>query len=227
MKLRSGLLAASIVAAGVCTLFLRGDLRTVAGEQWKPESMTYLPQGERIKPAFLGFEATAAHYLWIRTVLYFGGHFMGDREFSWLTDMIDIITRLCPWFYPAYEFAGLMIPDHCGNPEAARIILERGLTHLGATRWKLAFMTGMVHYRYYGDRKTAAGYFARAAMVKGAPREKLASLAHDFYTGAGSAAEGLSFLLFAYETAESPEARANLAEKIRELEARLLQPVKH
>ena len=41
--------------------------------------------------------------------------------------MVDIITRLNPYFYPAYEFAGIMIPITCNNPEAARVILERDL----------------------------------------------------------------------------------------------------
>jgi hypothetical protein len=183
--------------------------------------MTYLPDNDGIKPALLGFETTLAHYLWIRTILYFGGHLMTDANYPWLIDMIDIITKLCPWFYPAYEFGGLMIPDICNNPAAARILLERGLTHLGDTKWNLAFYLGMIYYKYYDDRKTAAQYIARASFAKGAPREKLISMAQVFYTQAGSTDEALLFLLFTHNTSENPEVRKYLADKIRELQVKV------
>jgi hypothetical protein len=208
----------AIVATGAAIYVLQNDIHRYTGPSWRQESMTYLPRGERIKPALLGFETTVAHYLWIRTVLYFGGHRLTDKSYPWLIDMLDIITRLCPWFYPAYEFAGLMVPDVCGNPEAARIILERGLTYLVATKWNVAFNMGMLHFLYYGDKKTAAECFARAAMAKGAPRDKLTTMANAFYTQAGSPAEGYRFLLFAYETSDNPDVRRHLAQKINELQ---------
>ncbi|MBN1306806.1 MAG: hypothetical protein JXA18_02740 [Chitinispirillaceae bacterium] len=220
MRLRRALPVAAIVVIVAAINFLQSGLHRTAGPQWQQESMTYLPQGERLKPALLGFETTLAHYLWIRTILYFGGHAITDKQYPWLIDMLDVITRLCPWFYPAYEFAGLMVPEVCRNPEAARIILERGLTHLGATRWNIAFYMGTIHLRYYDDRKTAAQYMARAAMTAGAPRGKLAATANAFFTQAGSFHEGLQFLLFAYETSDNPEVRRHLAAKIRELQRR-------
>ncbi|MBN1578145.1 MAG: hypothetical protein JW913_16410 [Chitinispirillaceae bacterium] len=217
MKRRGALVIAGIIAIGAAINFLQSGLHRTAGPQWQQESMTYLPQGERIKPALLGFETTVAHYLWIRTIIYFGGHLMTDDKYPWLIDMLDIITRLCPWFFPAYEFAGIMVPDVCHNPEAARIILERGLTYLGAKKFNIAFTMGMVHYRYYDDRKTAAHYIARAAMAADAPREKLAPMANAFFTKAGSPAEGFRVLLFAYETSDNPDVRRHLAKKIEEL----------
>ena len=220
MRLRGALFIAVIIAIATAINFLQSGLHRITGPQWQQESMTYLPHGERIEPTLLGFETTVAHYLWIRTILYFGGHTITDKQYPWLIDMLDIITRLCPWFYPAYEFAGLMVPDVCRNPEAARIILERGLTHLGATKWNIAFYIGTIHLRYYNDRKTAAHYIARAAMTPGAPREKLATMANAFFTQAGSFQEGMRFLLFAYETSGNPEVRRHLAVKIKELQRR-------
>ena len=204
-----------LIAAAAGTIFLQHDLRSITGNKWKRESMTYLPQGDRIKPFLLGFETTLAHYLWIRTVLYFGGHQMTDNDYPWLIDMLDGITRLCPWFYPAYEFAGLMVPEVCGNPGAARVLLERGLTYLGGTRWNIAFYMGSLYLNSYHDRKTAAEYMARAAFTPGAPREKLVALANAFYTQAGSPAEALRLLTFAYNNSDNPEVRRHLAEKIR------------
>jgi hypothetical protein len=218
MKLRTAVVTAAVIAIGAAIYMLQGGLYRTAGPQWQQESLTYLPRGGRIKGALLGFETTAAHYLWIRMVLYFGGHAITDKQYPWLIDMLDVITRLCPWFYPAYEFAGLMVPDVCGNPEAARILLERGLTYLGAKRWNIAFYMGMIFYKYYDDRRIAAGYFARAAHVGGAQREKLARLSSVFFSQSGSPAEGLQVLLFAWEASDNPEVRRHLAEKIGSLQ---------
>ena len=205
-----------VLLAGVCAALapLQRDLHRLTGSGWQQESMTYLPRGDAVKTALLGFETTVAHYLWIRTVLYFGGHLLTDRQYPWIIDMVDIITRLCPWFYPAYEFAGVMIPDVCDNPAAARIILERGLTWLGSEKWNIAFYLGTIHLKYYDDRKTAAEYMARAALTPGAPRIKLSAMADAFYRQAGSPAEGLQFLLFSYETSDNPEVRRHIADKI-------------
>ncbi len=217
MKQRSGLWVGAIVVIFTAINLLQTNLQRITGSQWKQESMTYLPKGEGAKGAFLGFETTVAHYLWIRTVLYFGSHVITDKQYPWLIDMLDIITRLCPYFYPAYEFAGIMVPEVCRNPAAARILLERGLTHLGAVKWNIAFYMGTIFLKYYDDRKTSAHYMARAALTPGAPREKLASMAHTFFTQAGSFEEGLQFLYFAYETSDNPEVKRYLAEKIRTL----------
>ena len=206
-----------VIIAGAGAVALQHDLRGITGDNWKQESMTYLPRGDLIKPWLLGFETTVAHYLWIKTVLYFGGHRMKDQDYRWLIDMIDAISRLCPWFYPAYEFAAVIVPDVTDNPEAARIILERGLGTLGAKKWNIAFHLGVLYLKYYDDRKTAAQYISRAALTPGAPRLKLASMASTFFNQAGSADDGLRLLMFAYETTDNPDVRRHLAEKIRTL----------
>jgi len=213
LRCRTKIITVALVVAAITVL--HGDLRRLTGEQWQRESMAYLPAAERTEHLFLGFQTTVAHYLWIRTILYFGGHYLTDGNYTWLVDMLDIITRLCPWFYPAYEFAGLLVPDLCNNPEAARIILERGLAHLGTEKWNVAFYTGMIHFKYYDDRKTAANYFLRAAMAKGAPREKLLPMAKMFHAQAGTAGEAIRFLLFAYETSDNPDVRRHLAAEIK------------
>jgi hypothetical protein len=192
----------------------QAKLTSIQGINWKKESITYLPANERVKGVLLGFETTAANYLWIRSVLYFGDHYITDQNYEYLINMVDMVTRLNPHFYPAYEFAGLMIPDLCNNPGAARVILERGIFYLGAKRWNPAFYLGMIYYKYYGDRKQAAYYFALAAQAKGAPVKKLASLASLFYNQTGNRRESLSFLSFLYETSESFDVRNYLLNKL-------------
>jgi len=181
------------------------------------ESMAYLPGSERITPFMLGFNTTYAHYLWIQTVIYTGGHISGDRQFDWLIQMVDMITRLHPHFQEAYEFAGLMIPDLCGNPDASRIILERGINVFGDSKWNIPFYLGMLYYKYYKDDERAAAYISVAAQAPGEHRAKLARLAATFYNKAGKGDDALGVLAFLYETSENPEVKRHIAAKMEEL----------
>ena len=205
----------------VSALFLLGaialtqdHLTELRGSEPKPESLAFIPATDRVKPYLLGYHHTFAHYLWIRTVLYFGSRLMTDQSFPWLIEMLDIITRLHPHFYPAFEFAGLLVPEICDNPDAARIILERGMIHLGDKRWNIPFYLGMLYYRHYDDVERAAQLFSLATMVPGAPSEKLATLAASFFQRSGKDEVGLELLYFLYETSDNPEVKNHLYERI-------------
>ncbi|KMQ50019.1 hypothetical protein CHISP_3051 [Chitinispirillum alkaliphilum] len=192
-------------------------LTSVVGTAPKPQSMAYLPSSERVKPLMIGYHETFSHYLWIRTVIYFGSQMMSERELPWLIQMLDIITRLHPHFFPAYEFAGLLVPDLCGDPDAARVIMERGMIHLGETRWNIPFILGMLYYRYYDDYEMAARYFSLASRIPGPHSQRLATLSATFFHRSGRGTEGLELLLLLYETSDNPEVRRHLGEKIEEL----------
>jgi hypothetical protein len=153
-------------------------------------------------------------------MIYFGDHLEGDRQFKWLTQMIDMITRLHPHFHEAYEFAGLMIPDVCGDPDAARIILERGMNALGGVRWNIPFYLGMLYSKYYHDPERAALCMAAAARVPSEHSGKLARLSAHFYESAGHGGEAMDVLLFLLETSENPEVRRHIEGKIGEMTAK-------
>jgi len=184
------------------------------------ESMAYLPGSERVKPFMLGFNTTYAHYLWIKTVIYSGERMEGDRQFTWLIQMLDMITRLHPHFNEAYEFAGLMVPDLCHNPDAAMVILERGMNVFGSTKWNIPFYLGMLHHKYYKDPARAAAAFSVAAQAPGEHQAKLASLAATFYDNADRDADAVDILAFIYETSENPDVKKHIAAKIDELTAK-------
>ncbi|MCL2689602.1 MAG: hypothetical protein FWE57_07135 [Chitinispirillia bacterium] len=197
-------------------VLVKKQLNIVRGTVPAIESMAFLPGNERIKPFMLGFNTTYAHYLWIRTVIYSGEHISGDGQFDWLIQMLDIITRLHPHFHEAYEFGGLMIPDLCNNPDAARIILERGMNVLGDRKWNIPFYLGMLYYQHYDDHERAAAYISMAAAIPSAHQRNLASLAAAFYNRAGREVDALSVLHFLYETSENPDVRRHIEAKILE-----------
>jgi hypothetical protein len=214
-RLIAALLIIAILFTGI--IFTKERLSALRSAVPPLENMTYLPGSERIKPFMLGFNTTYAHYLWIKTIIYSGEHLIGDRQFTWLVQMIDMITRLHPHFNEAYEFAGLMIPDLCHDPDAAKVILERGMNVFGTSKWNIPFYLGMLYYKYYDDPERAAANFTIAAQAPGDHQGKLARLAATFYNNAGMDTEALDVLLFLYETSENPEVKKHIEAKIEEL----------
>jgi len=205
----------AVLFAGI--IAAKERLTAVRGAGPVLESMAYLPGSERIKPFMLGFNTTYAHYLWIKTVIYSGDQMETDRQFTWLIRMLDMITRLHPHFNEAYEFAGLMVPDLCRDPDAAKVILERGMNVFGTAKWNIPFYLGMLYHKYYKDTERAAVCFSMAAQAPGEHSGNLARLAATFYNNAGRDADALDVLAFIYETSENPEVKRHIAAKIDEL----------
>jgi hypothetical protein len=206
------------VAAAACVwcmiVFSQNRLTEVRLHNTVPSSMAYVPQTEKIRPFLVGFHSVYADYLWIRTTLYFGGHYLTDRQYPWLVHMVDLVTRLNPRLYPAYEFAGLILPEVCKNPAAARIILERGISSTVEHKWKLYYYLGMIYYRYYDDRGMAATCIACAATQKNSPGFKLAGVAAAMFKKAGRPEEGRELLDLVYSLSENPEVRRYIQGKI-------------
>ena len=205
-------LSAACICAGI--VFLQNKLTALSLETPVSGSMAYVPQSEKIKPWLLGFHTAVADYLWIRTTIYFGGQLQGNLQFPYLMHMIDIVTRLNPRFYPAYEFGGLMYSKICGNPKASIIMLQRGVCAHVEKKWKLYFYLGMLYHEYYGDNASAALYIAIAAQLPGAQSLKLTRLAASLYEKADKESQDTGFLSLLYSASENPEVRRFLFDKL-------------
>ncbi|MFP4417909.1 MAG: hypothetical protein ACLFSB_11610 [Chitinispirillaceae bacterium] len=179
-----------------------------------PQSFAFLPDNRRIAPFLLGFHTTYAAYIWIETILYFGSHVFTDRQFPYLVSLVDAVTKLNPQFYPAYEFAGVIIPRYTDSPDAARVILNRGINHVSTQRaYKLAFYLGWLYYNHYQDYALAGEYLALAASHPKAP-PYLAGLAARAYTNAGERQTAVQFLRYLYDATENPSVRYAISEKL-------------
>lgn len=195
---------------------VQGRLTSMKDASWFKPRLSYLPESEDLKPYLLGFETVFAGYLWIKTMLYFSEHFYGDRDFRWLVTMVDMTSKLNPRFLPPYEFAGLMLPEFCDAPDAARVILERGVTEFGPRERKLPFYLGWLYYRYFGDRVAAARYLSLAAQWGGKPY--IAALAASMYADAGRDFEARAFLAGLHAQSDNPAVKRELERKLQELE---------
>ncbi len=216
-KVYIGILFVFTCAVIYSTLFAtQQKLTALKDKTWLKERMSYLPQTEKVKSYLLGFSSTYANYLWIKTILYFGEHYESDKDYVWLVTMVDMVTRLNPYFYPAYEFAGVMLPAHLNDLDVARIILNRGITYLGSSKSSLPFYLGWLYYDKYDNPEEAARYLSLAAQCKDAP-PFYTGLAATLYRDAGKKDLALQFLYSAYYTSENPAVKKTVKNKIEKL----------
>jgi len=206
------LVVVALLYAAISTVQTRLTARKDAS--WTQESMSYLPQSSAMSRYLLGYQTTYANYLWIKTMLYFGSHYSTDQDFRWLVSMVDIVTKLNPQFYPAYEFAGVMLPDFCKAPDAARTILMGGLgTYRGDKAWRIPYFLGYLYDRSYGDTLNAASFMALAAQDPKAS-VTVSGLAATYYTRMGQTQRAIAYLASMYETTENPDVKKHLKEKL-------------
>jgi len=187
-------------------------------DEWLQQRMSYLPRSDILKPLLLGFHTTYANYLWFRTVNYFGTHYITDRSYPWLVQMVDMVTRLNPYFEPAYEFAGVLLPDLAGAPDAAEVILRRGIENIGSWSHKPYLYAGVLRLKYWNDRVGAAEYIGRGALVPTEHAWKMARMAATFYTQAGEQLAARDYLVLLLETSDNPAVKRVVEDKMRELE---------
>ena len=100
-----------ILTSVLCVLSITGFLFVQSQlDRLKPpreqlkEKLIYIPKGPFIKTAALGFDAVLADLLWVRSVVYFGGHFLTDKDYHWLYEILDAATTLDPKNILAYRF---------------------------------------------------------------------------------------------------------------------------
>jgi hypothetical protein len=186
--LGAGAIACALVAAGAWLQHLRETRYTPPPDV---QASLYLP-GPALKHLTAGYNAVAADLYWIRTIQYYGDLKLrlensgapaspdpadapADRNgtaFPLLYPLLDITTTLDPAFNIAYRFGAIFLaeayPRGAGRPDQAIALLERGLRHR-PDKWEYMQDIGFVHYWWRHDYEAAAGWFARAADVPGAP----------------------------------------------------------
>ncbi len=127
----------------------------------------YLPSGQFIEQAALGYRELAADLLWFKMVQYYGGYRMGENDLALFTHLAGVITDLDPQFRYAYIFAAIIIAQDLGSLETGIGFLEKGIRN-NPDDWWLPFQLGFLHYVYARDYDRALASFERAARLPGA-----------------------------------------------------------
>lgn len=238
----------SIALAGVLLVGLihSGHRHTDA---WAPQSdltneILYLPSGEFLQLATLGYEMLAADLLWVRATAMFGEGYGADERWQlWLYHMINLATDLDPQFRAAYKYGGTMLRMDGLLVDQSNLIFQKGHEAL-PDEWYFPFAIAMNYFLYKEDRKLAALYMEQAARsarstelaIEAArargdrssplldprrqPPSYLANLAASLYSETDQLELGLTFLL--EEHRQLPPSHSRTAVEVKILETRYL-----
>lgn len=183
------------------------------------EDMLYLPSGNFLKGAALGFDEMLADLLWIKALAYFGGHAVTDQDYSWLSHILDIVTTLDPFFQYPYEFGGVVLATEIGDVEKSNQLLEKGMKNVEKTHeryWYLPFFMAFNYMYHKNDYKTAAHYLEIASIFPQSP-DYLPLLVSRLYANADSPEIAIPFLTEMIKSTEKPELKEKLKLRLDEV----------
>jgi len=182
----------------------------------KPRSqqMMFLPNGEFLRMASLGYRELAADLLWLQAIQMMGERKLSEEAGHWLYQVLDRITTLDPKFVRAYEAGSHALCAIVVLPGESNRLLEKGMQH-NPQEWKLPFLLGINYYFEFANDEKAAEAMARASRLPGAP-ESLARLAAKLFVSAKSPQEAVEFLAKVYEETSDENVRTMLEIRLKE-----------
>lgn len=180
----------------------------------KLQQLTYLPSGDYLRMASLGYRELAADLLWLQVIQVMGERKLSDEAGHWLYHAVDRITTLDPKFVRAYEAGSHALCILVVMPEESNRLLEKGMRH-NPQEWKLPFLLGINYYFELGDDDKAAEAMAKAASLPGAP-ERLVSLAAKLFVSAKSPQQAVELLAKVYEETSDENVRKMLEIRLKE-----------
>lgn len=181
--------------------------------------LNYLPSGAFLKGAALAYDSVLADLLWIKAIAYFGGQYVSEHDYTWLYHMLDIATTLDPFFEDLYEFGGIILANEVGDIGQSSSLLKKGMENVSKEHpryWYLPFFLAFNHWYHDNDFKKGAEYLEIAARYPQAP-SYLPMLTARMYADASQAEMALPFLDEMIRSARTPERRAELEQRKKEV----------
>ncbi len=132
-----------------------------------PDVLLFLPTGEYLSAASLGYQALIADALYLWSIQYYGHQVAAEgRQYLWR--IFDVITDLDPQFEDAYLTGALMMGSDLGDADMAMRLLAKGAAH-NPEGWIYPLESGYYAWMSLGDHELAAEYFDKASALPGAP----------------------------------------------------------
>ena len=185
------------------------------GMDTQVQDLAFLPPGEFLKPALLGYEHLAADILWLRTIQVLGQGTLSAPEYEWLYRALDVVTTLDPGYAYAYQAGGVILAELGHRPDLSTALLEKGL-RANPDVWQIPFYLGYNHFFHFHDERRAAEYMALAAGLPGHPAY-LPRLVVRLYAEAGSVDLALDWLIPLWRDAEDVHIKGALDARLKEL----------
>lgn len=181
----------------------------------RAEELAYLPKGEYLKVAVLGYDQFAADLIWLKAVQHLGATRQTKGGYSWAYHVVNVVTDLDPKFLSAYLAAGAILGVWAGLQYESIEILRKGMRE-NPDVWQLPFYIGYDYFYELCDPASAAPYFQAASKLPGAPAY-LPSLAARMTVAGGDPAAALEFLQRLHAQMADPRLRDALELKIKEV----------
>src|SRR5256712_3930276 len=180
----------------------------------KLQRFMYLPQGEYLRGAVLGYEQVVADFLWIQAIQAMGERKVTEEAGHWIYRALEVITTLDPKFVRVYEAGGIALVTLVVLVEESNRILEKGIQH-NPDYWALPWLLGFNYYFELHDDAKAADYIARASRLPGAP-DYLAGFATRLYVSAREPQVAIDFLVQMYEQTTDENVKQILERRLKE-----------
>ncbi len=183
------------------------------------EDMKYLPSGRFLKGAALAYDEILGDLLWIKTVIYFGEHYLSNKQYEWLSHMLDVSTDLNPYFEYPYEAGGVMLAMETKEIDRSIALFKKGMKNVPQTDkryWYLPFFLGFDYMYFKKDFAAAARYMEQAARLPGHP-EYLPMLVTRLYANANDPEVAIAFLKEIYENTENEDMKRDIDKRIKEI----------
>ena len=183
----------------------------------RAEELSYLPKGEYLKMAVLGYQQMAADLIWLKAVQHLGERHQTRAGYLAAYHAVDVLTDVDPTFVFAYLATGTILGVWAGLPRESIALLTKGMRHHPEV-WQLRFYVGYDYFYELRDTVTAARYFRMASVLPGAP-DYLPRLAARMTVEVGDPQAALEFLQRLYQQTEDEQVRQGLAQRMKEVTA--------
>lgn len=213
IRVAFGGLGVGVLLLGLHALQVEIDHQRAAGP--KLRQFTYLPGGEHLKVAVLGYRQLAADVLWLQVIQAMGERKISLEAGAWIAHALDVITTLDPRFVRVYRAGGIALTTLVPLHAESNRLLSKGIEN-NPDDWQLPFLLGFNYYYNEHDDAKAAWYIAKASRLPEAP-PYLAGLAARLYVSAHTPQDALMFLAQVYEHTADENVRRVLEQRIKEV----------
>jgi len=226
---RAGVWIASIAVAVLLTAQLH--LVTRKDRVGFPEGTDthYLPPEQALHLFSLGYKEALADLIWVKTVLYFGEKMASNRDYGYLTNYLDAVISLNPYFRRVYLWAGAVTMYNLKQITNESVwlsikYLEKG-REVFPRDWEILFALASNYLRELQSddpdqtarwRQKGADYMWQAANVGGGPAY-LHSLAAKVWSESGRWQVAYQRLQGIYQSTDNPEVRESVENRMAQL----------
>lgn len=138
----------------------------------RKDELVYLPNEKLLTHFTAGLSSVIADFLWLRCVQYTGAEIKGDHDYAWLSQLLNTVVRMDPYFKDAYRFGGMFLAALKADDSAGLDLLQRGMVER-PDAWDLPYEAGMIYLLNRRDapesQRMAAYYLGMSAATGKSP----------------------------------------------------------